>query len=182
MAAKAASLALSIRRGLPLAVMYRNPAHARNSAAAARPTFVAASRSVSKTCVICVGSAMLRLSFVQAVIRDGLSGRTCVRAASAKKVCAPETGEDGRDGDGLAFSGCIDLHAISDVDANVRDEIAGVGVRAREEDQVTRLELAAFDASGGAVLLLSGARQADAELTEHQLDQARAVEPNARIR
>src|SRR5438132_8972240 len=37
-AAKAASLALSIRRGLPPAVMYRKPAQARNTAAAPRPT------------------------------------------------------------------------------------------------------------------------------------------------
>src|SRR6185312_6941681 len=44
-AANAASLAHSIRRGLPLAVMYRKPAQARNSAAAARPTLVAASSS-----------------------------------------------------------------------------------------------------------------------------------------
>src|SRR5438067_12171507 len=59
MAAKAASLALSIRRGLPLAVMYRNPAHARNNAAAARPTLVAASSKAVKTWVIADGSLML---------------------------------------------------------------------------------------------------------------------------
>src|SRR5206468_3870007 len=45
-AANAASLALSMRLGLPLAVMYRNPAQARNTAAAAMATVLAASSSV----------------------------------------------------------------------------------------------------------------------------------------
>src|SRR5207302_10845101 len=88
-AAKAASLALSMRRGLPPAVMYRKPAQARNSAAAARPTRVAASSSVSNNLTMSVG--LLIVSPFGLEWETGGSGGADTPAAD--EVSAPEAGE-----------------------------------------------------------------------------------------
>src|SRR5579859_10898 len=98
-AAKAASLALSIRRGLPPAVMYRKPAQAKKSAAAASPTFVAASRSVSNSRMIGCG-LLIECPFGLA---DDRRHSRAVDAPAAVEVGAPEAAEDRLDRDHLTF-------------------------------------------------------------------------------
>src|SRR6266571_2336188 len=117
MAAKAASLALSMRRGLPPAVMYRKPAQARNSAAAASPTFVAASSSVSKSRMIGCG---LLIESPFGLECDTARSRV-VHSAATIKVSGPEAAEDGLNGDHLAFGRRVDLQATTDVNADMGD-------------------------------------------------------------
>src|SRR5712691_419304 len=122
-AAKAASLALSMRRGLPPAVMYRKPAQARNSAAAASPTFVAASSSVSKSrmigCGLLIGSPF--------ALKSGGSRSCGAHSTATIKVGAPEAAEDGLNGDHLALGWRVDLQAAADVNADVGDPVVRVG-------------------------------------------------------
>src|SRR5205814_1377817 len=151
-AANAASLAVSMRLGLPLAVMYRKPAQARKSAAAARPIFVASSSSVLKSWVMELIPAML--SPFEVVKQELGSASATSRAAAADEVIAPEPGEHRLNRDHLAFCGRIDLLAIADVNADMCDPIVRIGIRAREENQIARLELVAWDSQGRIELLL----------------------------
>src|SRR5207302_120677 len=123
-AAKAASLALSMRRGLPPAVMYRKPAQARKSAAAASPTFVAASSSVSKRRMIGCG-LLIESPFG---LECETSGSRGVLSTATIKVSAPETAEDGLNGDHLALGRRVDLQPATDVNADVGDPVVGIGV------------------------------------------------------
>src|SRR5216683_1143884 len=123
-AAKAASLALSMRRGLPPAVMYRKPAQARNSAAAASPTFVAASSSVSNSRIIGCG-LLIESPFG---LECGVHRSRAPDPTTAVKVGAPEAAENGLDGDGLAFGRRVDLQTAADVDADVGNPVARIGV------------------------------------------------------
>src|SRR5207244_2512880 len=126
-AAKAASLALSMRRGLPPAVMYRNPAHARNSAAAARPTFVAASSSISNSwiigCGLLIDSAFGRLASARRTSRC-----RAVHATATVKMGTPEAAEDRLDGHQLTFGRRVDLQAAPNVNADVGDPVVRIGV------------------------------------------------------
>ena len=97
------------------------------------------------------------------------------------EVRAPEAAEDWLNGDDLALGRRVDLLAIADIDADVGDPVVGIGVRAGEEHQVARLELVLGHARGGVVLLLRRARQRDAKLSKHELDQAGAIQSTGRI-
>src|SRR5256885_472694 len=105
MAAKAASLALSMRRGLPPAVMYKNPAQARKSAAAARPTFMATSSSASNSVMIGWG-LVIESPFG---FECGTSRSSPAHPADTVEVGAPEAAEHRLNGNHLAFCGRIDL-------------------------------------------------------------------------
>src|SRR5690348_5907840 len=95
---------------------------------------------------------------------------------------SPEPGEDRLDRHDLSFRRCVDLLPVTDVDTNMRHPVMRIGVGMREENQVARLKLVARYARGGVVLLLRGARQQYSQLAKHQLDQARAVQANRRVR
>src|ERR1051326_3648541 len=95
MAAKAASLALSIRRGLPPAVMYRKPAQAKNSAAAAMPTFVAASSSVLNNWMM-VSGLVIECPFE---LEYGVVASRVAYPAGARVMGTPEAAENGLDRD-----------------------------------------------------------------------------------
>src|SRR5437016_6165301 len=99
-AANAASFAVSIRLGLPPAVMYIKPAQARNSPAAASPILVAAVVSLSNRLLISVVLATL----------------APFNPTARYKVRAPEAGEHRLNRDHLSFGRCIDLLAVADVD------------------------------------------------------------------
>src|SRR5579859_5532270 len=104
-AANAASLALSMRRGLPPAVMYKKPAQARNSAAAARPTLVAASSSVLNISTTDCG-LLIECPFGLKLAEPGSCG---AYPAAAREVVAPEAAENRLDGDHLTFGWRVDL-------------------------------------------------------------------------
>src|SRR5437763_10055721 len=176
-AANAASLAVSMRRGLPLAVMYRKPAQARNSADAVSPTWVATCNNRLKRSMMACG-LLIETPF-------GLGTKAwrswTQNPTTGGEVGSPEPAEDRLNGDDLALSGRVDLLPATDVDADVRNPVARIGVGAGKEHQVARLELVLCHPVGGRVLELRGARERDTNLAENQLDQAGAVETGGRI-
>src|SRR5215216_4816652 len=103
---------------------------------------------------------------------------TCLRAmntARADVVGAPEAGEDRLNRDDLAGGRRIDLPSTAGVDADVGDPVIGIGIRAREENQVARLQLVVADAAGRLVLLLRRTRQLHPDLAIDELHEPGAV-------
>ena len=74
------------------------------------------------------------------------------------------------DADALAWSRCVDVFAVTDVDADM------VWALAAPENEVARLEAVEGDLAHDCDLIIGGTWQADAVLCENILDKAAAVE------
>src|ERR1700682_3331321 len=89
-------------------------------------------------------------------LEEGRRPPGAARAAGPRVVGAPEAAEHWLDGDDLPLGRRVDLLAVPDVDADMRNPVAGVGVRAGKEHQVAGLELVLRNPRRGVVLQLRG--------------------------